>query len=129
MTGKRRSALNHAGQSRPRLAVLMTAMVAVFLQALVVQTHFHAMAPIGAAAGYTQSIQTGDGSARASVAHDQVACAVCVLVTISGRAALPDAANLVAEHATSYEPTSQRIRGPPIAPVHHWQSRAPPIAL
>jgi hypothetical protein len=104
-------------------------MLAVFLQAFVVQTHFHAMAPIGAVAGYEQSGKASDGAAHASVAHDQLVCAVCVLASTSSRATLADGVSLVAEHAASHEVASIQIRAPPVAPAHDWQSRAPPIAL
>lgn len=127
MTGKRRSALNHAGRG-PRFAVVLAAMLAVFLQAFVVQTHVHALAPFGAAAVHEQSGQTSDIT-HVTVAHDQIACAICVLASTSSRATLPDAVSLVAEHSASYELAPIQIRAPPSAPAHDWQSRAPPIAL
>jgi hypothetical protein len=129
MTGIRRSGLTGAGQRRPRIAVLLTALLAAFLQAFVVQTHIHAYAPLSGAAGYEQSAQADDHGQHATAAHDQRICSICATLAASGNGALPDAVTLVAEHTTTHDAAALHIRAPPAAPLPPWQSRAPPIAL
>jgi hypothetical protein len=129
MTGMRRSRLPVAGPKRPRIAVVLTALLAAFLQAFVVQTHIHAYAPISGSAGYEQSGQADDLGQHATATHDQRICPVCATLAASGNGALPDAVTLVAEHTTTHEAAALHIRAPPAAPAPPWQSRAPPIAL
>jgi hypothetical protein len=128
MTGIRRSGLSGAGSRRPRIAVLLTALLAAFVQAFVVQTHIHTYAPLSGLA-YEQAAQAADQDAHVTAAHDQRICAVCAVLAASGRATVPDALTLVAEHVTTHEAAAPHIRAPPAAPAPPWQSRAPPIAL
>jgi len=129
MMGIRRSGLSGAGSRRPRIAVLLTALLAAFLQAFAVQTHFHTYAAPLSSAGYEQAVQADDHGAHVTATHAQTICSICATLAASGNGALPGAITLVAEHTTTHEAAALHIRAPPAAPAPPWQSRAPPIAL
>lgn len=123
---RRKQGRKRAGRAGARALVTLAALVALFLQAFVVQTHTHASALLGG--GAFERIAERD-AAHASAAHDQAGCVTCVAFAASGRAALPDAATLIAQHRSAYETATLSIRSAPQALAHSWRSRAPPLSL
>ena len=108
---------------RTRLLALM----AVFLQVFVVQTHVHALAPV-APAGYAQSADSVASVFDPAPHEGQVSCAFCQAQHAS--AALPPSVEAeLAVHASLNVEAAQYIRRGPIARAFSWQSRAPPLAL
>lgn len=128
MTGMSRSHQHRAGQPPARAAMLFAALVAVFLQAFVVQTHVHAFAPMGA--GYEQSAThaVGDDAHVTSAGH-AFSCAICDVLATAGHTTLPEATTVAVKIGHTNESAALAIRRAPRALTHSWQSRAPPIAL
>ena len=86
MTGKRRSLeRTPARQFGSRLGVLFTALLALFLNAFVVQTHVHWIGAIGAPA-YERV--ANDDHAHVSAAHEQPGCIICQTLAATGGNAL-----------------------------------------
>lgn len=118
---------HHPNSKSARLwATRFAALLAVFLQVFVVQTHVHARVP-ASAAGYEQTSSV-DASHVEAAHHAQVACALCQ-IQASSRALTPSAATLEAVETTSVVEPTIEIRPVEIAPSHSWQSRAPPTLL
>ncbi len=125
MTGKRRSD-RRIRAAKGRIATVFAALLAVFLQAFVVQTHVHAI-PI-APAGIEHSADAS-GDAHASVGSDhQRFCAVCQALAAGGAATLPETTSLITADAVGQEAVLA-IALAPRAHTHSWQSRAPPSLL
>ena len=118
-----------AATRRRPLAFMLTALLAVFLQAFAVQTHVH-VSGATYSSGYTQ--QTGGShelSVDASADGDhQVACVICQAMSAAGTATLPTAA-IVAATAQSNAETAAAIALAPRVFSHSWRSRAPPSFL
>jgi len=116
----------------PRAAtvVRLVALLAIFLQAFLVQTHVH---PVGAAAAsaYEQSAraEAHDDGAIASADDHQMSCAICEAYAANGRAALPRDPTLVAFDALTFETAAVAFAQAFPSPVHSWRSRAPPSFL
>ena len=131
MTGMSRS--HHDPRARPpasRVLVVFATMLALCLQALVVQTHVHAFASVtGAIHATAGNEDPRDDHAHASTAQDRVACAVCLAFASAGQMTLPTVAAVPAEVVTSNEAATISIRLAPRAITHSWQGRAPPIPL
>lgn len=131
MTGKRRSADRiFARRSGARAAFTLVALLAVFLQAFVVQTHIHTSGLFTQPAfeRATDTDVSHDGAhANAAIDHQQ-GCVICQALAANGGAALPDAAHVAATTNAAYETAALEIRRAPRAVTHSWQSRAPPIA-
>ena len=133
MTGMSRSRrqIGAAATRARRPAFALAALIAVLLQAFVVQTHIHApAAPVGVAIE-----RAADGSdtqaAHVSAAdeHQAVACVVCQALARGANAVLAAAASgLTAADAIGEAATYALPRAPPIA-AHPWRSRAPPSVL
>lgn len=122
---------HHSTSARPagRAATLFAALLAVFLQAFVVQTHVHAFGNVREA-GYEQSIAGNAGSdVHATNAGEKFGCAICDVLASAGHSTLPEAPDVATEAVASNEATALAIRRAPRALTHSWQSRAPPIAL
>lgn len=117
-----------AVQRRWRPAFAFFALLAIFLQAFVVQTHVHPMAaPIGI------SVQQG-GVANDEPAHitagaeHQLICAICQALASSGVATLPSVATvLVAQQTNAIARVALALA--PNVHTHSWRSRAPPSFL
>lgn len=127
MTGTRRSAnLTTAARPGRRFAALL-ALVAVFLNAFVVQTHLHTIAPFHAAAIERQA--DGADDTHATVTHEQAGCVICQALASGANAPLPDAALalLTARHAETAAVAEATNAPEPAA--HFWRSRAPPLAV
>jgi hypothetical protein len=127
MTGTRRSD-RPVRAAKERSATLFAALLAVFLQAFVVQTHVHAapIAPINLS--FERSVDAGS-EAHVSVAnHHQRFCAICQALAAGGAATLPAAASLISSDAVG-EQAILAIAAAPRAHTHSWRSRAPPSIL
>ncbi|MGE0740225.1 MAG: hypothetical protein AB7O98_02695 [Hyphomonadaceae bacterium] len=111
---------------RPRLGALAGALLAVFLQAFVVQTHVHAFAPVNAS--FEQSGAAHIDDVHVSATH-QASCIVCDVLAASSRAALPEAPNFLCVAGVAFESAAPVLPRAPPAPALPWQSRAPPIAV
>ena len=110
----------------PKALAAMLALVALAIQALAVQTHVHAYAPV-AAAGLVQDSAPHD--AHLTATHEQAVCFVCQALTASGGALItPTAASLLA-HAAPVQTARVTLPAPPRALTHSWRSRAPPVSL
>jgi hypothetical protein len=130
MKGRRRSADRiFTRRSGARAAFTLAALLAVFLQAFVVQTHIHTSGLLAPPA-YEQTVDTAsEHIAHVTIAPDhQQGCIICQALTTNASAALPGAASVAIATNASYETAALQIRRAPRALTHSWQSRAPPIA-
>jgi hypothetical protein len=107
-----------------RPAFALVALLAIFLQAFVVQTHVHG--PSAFAAGYEQR---ADGGQHVEAAGEhQVSCALCQALASAGAATLPgNTWVLAAERANEVAAVALALA--PRRHTHSWQSRAPPSFL
>lgn len=109
-----------------RQAFTLAALLAIFLQAFVVQTHIHT--PVMAVAASVDA----DGSAvheHATTASDhQRVCAICQVLASSGSATLPSTAVLAVAKLTSLA-AGVALATAPRVHTHSWRSRAPPSIL
>jgi hypothetical protein len=114
-----------ARRRHPAFALL--ALLAVFLQAFVVQTHFHALTP-PVSGGYEQRAHTDHEQHVSATDEHRVSCALCQTLASAGAAMLPsEGFTLVAERASQAAIIAQAIA--PRVHTHSWRSRAPPTFL
>jgi hypothetical protein len=107
---------------------VFAALLAVFLQAFVVQTHIHAAPVAPIKVGFERSLDTS-GEAHVSIASEhQRFCVVCQTLAAAGAAMLPGAASLIAADTDGAEAVAAIARAPR-AHTHSWRSRAPPSFL
>lgn len=110
----------------PKALAAMLALVALAIQALAVQTHVHAFAPV-AAVGLAHEAAPHD--AHLTATHEQSVCFVCQALAASGGALItPNAASLGAPTAP-VQTARIELPAPPRALTHSWRSRAPPVSL
>jgi len=129
MQGRRRTELEGTRRtSAARGVFTLAALLSVFLQAFIVQTHVHALSPITQAA-IERSATTMDGHQHAGLPHGPAACVVCQALAANGGATLPETAALHAPQAFAEAAQHGALHVGPRAPTHDWQSRAPPILL
>jgi hypothetical protein len=107
----------------------LAALLLLALQAFVVQTHIHVLAPQSHAGIEQLAGASDDGVAHLSATHAQSGCAICDLLASTGRAIVPAPALLAFEAAAFVDQAPPAIRAAPRALTHAWQSRAPPLAL
>lgn len=109
-----------------RQAFTLAALLAIFLQAFVVQTHIHTpVAPIALSAAETGG--HGDQHVVSASDHPRI-CAICQVLSSSSAAPLPDAAAaLVAERTSAVALVALALAPRTIS--YFWQSRAPPSFL
>lgn len=111
-----------------RQAVTFAALLAVFLQAFIVQTHIHMPAAIQFAAGYEQGgADTHDVSAHATASDQKVMCALCQVLSNSSTLLTSPAILLAITQINAA--TDIALALAPRAISHFWQSRAPPSFL
>lgn len=110
-----------------RQALTLAALVAVFLQAFVVQTHIHApVMPIATQSGdVTHEHVTAHASA---VNQHQLACVICQTLATNGVATLANTATILVAQQTTAAATLALAIAPRVH-THSWQSRAPPSIL
>lgn len=108
-----------------RQAFTLAALIAVFLQAFVVQTHIHApVAPLAISAS-----DSAHNGAHATEANEhQLICAICQALATTGAATLPGQA-LVLEAAQTSAAAAVALALAPRVFSHSWRSRAPPSLL
>lgn len=117
-----------AARRRP-IAFVLTALLAVVLQAFVVQTHVHVSGVTYSVSYSQQASGSHDLSIDASAAGDhQVACVICQAMATAGTAMLPSAAIIAATVSTNAD-TILALARAPRAHTHSWRSRAPPSFL
>jgi hypothetical protein len=113
-----------ARRRHPAFALL--ALLAVFLQAFVVQTHFHTLAPVSG--GYEQRVDAGHEQHVSATDEHRVSCALCQTLASAGSATLPsEGFTLVAERAS--QAAIVALATAPRVHTHSWRSRAPPTFL
>lgn len=107
------------------MGVVLASLLAMFLNAFVVQTHIHL--PTFGHAAITADVNGHHEHLTAE--HDQISCLICEALAASGGATLPSAATVAPTPIATHAHAAPALpRGPP-ALSHAWQSRAPPIAL
>jgi len=128
MQGSRRSALH---DSRRRKAVrglfTLAALLAVFLQAFVVEPHVHTANPLATAiaanAGGHEIHQ------HATLPHEQIKCLVCQAIAAGAGALIASGADLAKPHITIAAAPARALHVAGQATSHSWRSRAPPFSL
>ena len=111
-----------------RQTVTFAALLAVFLQAFIVQTHIHIPAAAQLTSGYEQSsVDTQDVSAHATASDQKVMCALCHV--LSGSNAVLTTPAIVLSTTQSNAANDIALALAPRALSHFWQSRAPPSFL
>jgi hypothetical protein len=113
-----------ARRRHPAFALL--ALFAIVLQAFVVQTHFHAAAPV--AGGYEQRVDSDQEQHVAATDEHRLACVLCQTLATAGAAALPTEAFVLAAERASQAATIALAIAPRVH-THSWRSRAPPTFL
>lgn len=114
--------------STPRRVFALVALLAVFMQTFVVQTHVHS-API---APLVTCEQTADGRHAdqhvTAADHHQLFCAICEALGASATT-LPDASTTNVAADPAGEAARVALALAPITRSYSWQSRAPPALL
>jgi hypothetical protein len=107
---------------------VFAALLAVFLQAFVVQTHVH---PSGAptVAAHEQTVRSANSGVRTTAADEQANAPICGVLITSCHTTLTTDRAVPADAFASNETAAVQIRRAPRAITHSWQSRAPPIAV
>ena len=115
-----------------RLATL-TAVFAILLQTLVVQTHVHGFGEgytgasfVGALNGVVPAVQSEGLRAPADA---QSECILCQMLATTGATILSASPALTTAAFLTPNAARPEIRLVPETPAHAWQSRAPPIVL
>lgn len=108
---------------------MLAALLAVFLQALVVQTHVDGLSGFGRVeiqrGGHSQS----DGPAlKAANSKADIACPICQVAATAGRTLLASAPTIAARPPVQYTAPLAPALILVVRPSHAWQSRAPPQA-
>lgn len=128
MQGIRRSDRERGRRhSMARGAFTLAALLAVFLQAFVIEPHVHTANPMVAAIAASSAHQ--ETHQHASLPHEQTACLVCQALAANGGALLQASATFTAPSVFAAEATPQALHVAPRAAAHSWRSRAPPIRL
>lgn len=127
--GRSRERMGAAAMRRWRPAFALLALVAVFLQAFVVQTHVHAIgAPLSIGFHQPAAANDDDGVHATAKTEHQLVCAICQALATSGTATLPgDAVALVAVQSNAVAVVALALAPRTIS--YFWQSRAPPSFL
>lgn len=112
----------------PRWAMRVAALLAVFLQAFIVQTHVHAFSPFAGAAYARAANDAAPAVVENATAHQAAAaCAMCQAQ--ANNALTPATTALVLIGAPHRAQPLIEIRRVWVAAAHSWQSRAPPAHL
>lgn len=129
MTPTRRTQDRKEGRARARVFVMLAALVAVMIQAFVIQTHIHQTAPFMATAFERVADHDEPGHTHLTATHEQAGCITCIAFASAGVSLAPDAFTLIASLNATTEAATLAIRQAPRAISYSWRSRAPPIAL
>ncbi len=118
-----------AAMRRSRIAFVLAALIAVFLQAFVVQTHIHAAGAVYLVSFTQLSGGEHELSLDASTTGDhQAACVICQAMATAGAAMLPSAAIVAATVQANADAIIALAQAPRVH-SHSWRSRAPPSFL
>ncbi|MGD9966338.1 MAG: hypothetical protein AB7T59_07445 [Hyphomonadaceae bacterium] len=112
--------------AKRRPAFALIALLAVFLQAFVVQVHVHG--PPALPGAYEQGAYGEDEQHVEAPSAHQPACTLCQTLASAGAATLPSGASAPAAEPAS-EAAVVALALAPRAHTHSWQSRAPPSVL
>lgn len=129
MTPTRRTLDRKEGRAGARVFVMLAALVAVMIQAFVIQTHIHETAPFMATAFERVADHDEPGHTHLTATHEQAGCITCTAFAANGVSIAPDAFTLIASLNATTEAATLAIRQAPRAISYSWRSRAPPIAL
>ena len=117
-------------RARHQSLFALVAMIAVFLQTFVVQTHVDGLIGLQSAA----AIERVNGS-PAPIAHietgshdAQAACPICQAMATTGTTLLASGPALVSALGLIAHETRIALPHISVRPAHAWQSRAPPLA-
>ena len=118
-------------RARHRSLFALVAMIAVFLQTFIVQTHVDGLNGLQSVA----AIAHVNGS-PAPLAHvetgsrdTQSACPICQAMATAGTTVLTSGQSLLTAHGVIAHEARLPIRLVAVRPAHTWQSRAPPTSL
>ncbi len=127
--GRSRREGHPAAVKRRRSALVLVSLLAVLLQAFVVETHIHgAVVPASLGVEHQPAgAHPTDEHASATRAH-QVVCSICQTLASSGAATLASASVLVAPQRDVVA-ARVALEHAPRALSHFWQSRGPPARL
>jgi len=112
--------------ARPLVAFM--ALVALALQAFIVQPHVHGYAPLAPFAFESAAEHAADGHAHLEAQHEEPGCIICQGMAAS-HMDLPGAVAVVAPTYASQLADAALLRAAPRTLALPWQSRAPPIRL
>jgi hypothetical protein len=109
----------------------LVALVAVFLQSFVVQTHIDGLAGLVPVVSVERGVSAPPPIAKADPAsHDtQAPCPICQALATAGTTLLASGPALVSALGIIAHEARIDIRRVPVRPAHAWQSRAPPLSL
>lgn len=111
-----------------RVLFAWAALLAVAMQAFVVQTHVDGFVGAPTAAYERSEIAAGPQLHQVSDAA-QAACLTCEALASAGRLLLASDAAIVRADNVSFRDVAPEIRSAQAAPAHTWRSRAPPAFL
>jgi len=126
---RRRHHPNSRAGARP-WATRLAALLAIFLQAFILQTHVHAFAPVGVG-NYARAAEHVSPPVLELASHQELQAAACALCQAQsgGRALAPTAQAIGVERAGAFVQPAPGARHVALAASHSWQSRAPPAHL
>jgi hypothetical protein len=110
-----------------RGAFTLAALLAVFLQAFVIEPHVHTANPLSTAIAANSG--SHDAQQHATLPHERISCLVCQALASGPVALLASNAALAEPPRLATVLTSRQLHVGPRARAHAWQSRAPPIRL
>jgi|GEM_PF-2240415 len=112
-----------------KLAPVLAALLALFLQAFLVQTHVHAFALGTPAIERSQDDPAHADDGHVASTQHAAACVFCEALRSSGRSVLAPAIVIAGERQVIVETAVLAFPSTPHAISHAWRSRAPPQAV
>ena len=125
-----KSSLFATGRSLPRFRFVSTlaALLAVCLQAFVLQTHVDGLAGLGAGVEFAPS-NAASAHVTNTTPGKAIACPICQASATSGATLLFAGPALATAGGGVATESRIALRRGPVVAAHAWQSRAPPIHL
>jgi hypothetical protein len=126
--GRSRRRERFGAKRHPAFALI--ALLAVFLQAFVAQTHVHAPGTVAVVGHELLGAKASDDSTPQASASDsnQVAAVLCQVPALAVAAPIPGPATVAATQGSADEAIVALSLAPQLH-THSWQSRAPPSFL
>ena len=112
-----------------KLAPVLAALLALFLQAFLVQTHVHAFALGAPAIERSQDDPAHADDGHVASTQHAAACVFCEALRSSGRSVLAAGAEIAGERQVVIEAEALALPVTPRTISHAWRSRAPPQAV